>query len=331
MKPPLAPLVDELPDGVFHAELPTPFPVGPVNCWLLAERPVTLVDPGMAFADSAPRIEAMLANAGLELEEVERVVATHAHPDHFGLAGWVVERSGAKVLCGRAERPKLIADLERTGYGELLASLGIPESLTASLPDLYLAMGALIHPLTDQNVEPLDDGQRLDLGGRRLEVHVTPGHATGHVSLWDPTTGTLCSGDHLLPRITPNPVLEPDPSDPAGRRRSLVEYLASLDRFAELDPAVVLPGHGPAFTDVQALVAATRRHHEQRAEAILELIRAAGPLTPFELSGRLFSQQSLEGFGVMLGVSEVIGHLDLLVEAGDVVEITAVPLEYEAA
>jgi glyoxylase-like metal-dependent hydrolase (beta-lactamase superfamily II) len=324
----LAPLVDSLPTHVAHAELPTPFPVGPVNCYLVVGDPVTLIDPGMLHDDTLDRIGALLAGAGLRVTDVERVVVTHAHPDHYGAAGWVVSQSGGRIVCGRAEIPKLEARQDRPGYQDLLAALGIPDDVRAGFGDLYVGIRSLVHDIPVGSVDAIDDGDRMIVGGGPLVAHVTPGHATGHVSLWDADSRTLFSGDHLLPRITPNPVLEPDDSD-LGRRRSLVEYLDSLDRFVELDPAVVLPGHGPAFTDVATLVATVRHHHAERADQILELVEHDPGSTVHELSTRLFP--TLTGFGVMLGVSEVIGHLDLLVDAGAVIEERGPVLRYVAS
>ena len=310
----LAPLAESLPDGVLHAELPTPFPVGPVNCWLLPTSPVTLVDPGMVWADSVDLVERLLAEAGLRLADVERIVVTHGHPDHFGLAGRLARSSGASILCGREERPKLLSSYDTPRFQHLLARLGIPQEVREGFPDQYAAIRQLVDTPDEAAIEPVDDGDRLQLGGRSIDAHVTPGHATGHLSLWDADARVLFSGDHLLPRITPNPVLEADAD--GGRRRSLVEYLDSLGRFVALDPQVVLPGHGSAFHDVGMLVATMRRHHERRAQQVLELVSDLGAPSAYELSLAMF--RGLEGFGVMLGVSEAVGHLDLLVDDGTV-------------
>jgi glyoxylase-like metal-dependent hydrolase (beta-lactamase superfamily II) len=313
----LAPLAEALPSGVLHAELPTPFPVGPVNCWLLPDGPVTLVDPGMVWDDSVDRVERLLAEAGLRLGDVERIVVTHGHPDHFGLAGRLSRASGATILCGAAERPKLLSSYDRPQFQHLLAALGIPAEVRESWPELYAGMRDLIDSPEESSLVDVYDGELLTLGNRFLTAHVTPGHATGHLSLYEAETGILLSGDHLLPRITPNPVLEPD-ADTGDRRRSLVEYLDSLDRFVALAPSIVLPGHGPAFHDVGALVASMRGHHDRRAERVLQLVRDLGEPTPYDLATAMFP--NLEGFGVMLGVSEAIGHLDLLVDDGVVIE-----------
>jgi glyoxylase-like metal-dependent hydrolase (beta-lactamase superfamily II) len=313
----LAPLADAMPDGVLHAELPTPFPVGPVNCWLFPDGPVTLVDPGMVWDDSVPRVERLLAEAGLHLSDVERIVVTHGHPDHFGLAGHLARESGARILCGAEERSKLLSSYDRPRFQDLLGRLGVPDAMRETWPELYAGMRELIDTPDEDALVDVDDGELLVLGKRTFTAHVTPGHATGHVSLYEPVTGVLVSGDHLLPRITPNPVLEPD-SITGERRHSLVEYLDSLDRFVALDPTIVLPGHGPAFHDVGALVANMRVHHDRRAERVLDLVRELGEPTPFDLATAMFP--NLEGFGVMLGVSEAVGHLDLLVDDGVVTE-----------
>jgi len=326
----LAPTVDRLPDGVLHAELPTPFAVGPVNCYLLLDDPVTLVDPGMLWDDTTATIEGLLAGAGLAITDVAQVVVTHGHPDHFGVAGWVAERSGAPVLCGRGEERKLVDGYATTSpVVGLVDALGIPPEVRAEFPGFAALVAEITHPLDRDDLVLLADHERVHAGGRELEVHLTPGHAVGHVSLFDADTSTLVSGDHLLPRITPNPLIEPDDQSPLGRRRSLVEYLGSLDRFTDLPAETVLPGHGPAFTDIGHLVATMRAHHARRAEDVLAAVRELGEPTAFELSCHLFPK--LEGFAHMLGISEAIGHLDLLVDEEQVVFGNGAPVRYTAA
>ncbi|MGH8998197.1 MAG: MBL fold metallo-hydrolase [Acidimicrobiia bacterium] len=318
--------VDKLPDDVLHAALPTPFPVGPVNCYLLAAEPVTLVDPGMVFPDSLAALEALLASAGLRVADVEVVLVTHGHPDHYGAAGWVAERSAARVVCGAAERVKVLGR-KIPGYMPLLAGLGMPADLIERFPTLREStVDHIVYP-TPEALTSCGDGDVLAAGGRDWTVVETPGHAAGHLSLWDPGARVLLSGDHLLPHITPNPALEADDA-PGGRRRSLIEYLDSLPRFAALDPAVVLPGHGPAFTDVDQLIANLRRHHEERSVKVAALVAEMGSPTPYDVAMRLFP--TLTGFSVMLGVSEAVGHLDLLVAEGRLRQVDEHPFRFAA-
>jgi glyoxylase-like metal-dependent hydrolase (beta-lactamase superfamily II) len=284
------------------------------------------VDPGMVIPESLAMVEDLLGSAGLSLADVAQVVVTHGHPDHFGAAGWVAERSGAVVVSGEAEQARILR-LDRPGWLELLADLGLPESFLVSFPGVREQIRHLLHLPDPAALRAVADGDQLAAGGRSWAVLETPGHAVGHVSLWDSGSGTLVSGDHLLPQITPNPFVEVD-DGPTGRRHSLIEYLDSLDRFAALDPAVGLPGHGPAFTGVPELVQRLRRHHARRADRILAEVIEMGEPTPYELSCRLFP--GLEDFAVVLGLSEVVGHLDLLAAEGRAVQVDSHPVRFVA-
>jgi glyoxylase-like metal-dependent hydrolase (beta-lactamase superfamily II) len=147
-----------------------------------------------------------------------------------------------------------------------------------------------------------------------LTCVLSPGHADGHLSLWDPAARVLFSGDHLLARIIPVPSL--DLRNGAGRRRNLTEYLGGLDRFVGLDPAVVLPGHGPRFAKVDVLATRLRRHSAERAEHIAAIL-SGGPATPFGIAHTL--QWQPQGARLILGLANVQGHLDLLEAAGRVI------------
>lgn len=325
----LVPTITDLPAGTVHVELPTPFPVGAVNCYLLTEAPVTVIDPGMLYGGTVETLTAAIEQAGLKIADIEVVLVTHGHPDHFGAAGWLADKAGAAVLTGRDEVPKLLETRDRERLLALIRSFGIPDEDLAVFPAFYASVKEWIHDIDPAAVVAVDDGAMLELGGRVFNAIVTPGHAAGHLSLWDPVDSVLFSGDHLLPSITPNPLVELDEHSDLGRRRSLVEYLESLDRFAALDPRVVLPGHGPAFTDVAGLIERTRAHHEQRADVLAEHITVLGAPTAYELSRAMFPH--IDGFEVMLSISEVLGHIDLLIERGAVLQTGECPIRYATA
>lgn len=309
MPRPLTRLLDALPASVRCAALPTPFAVGSVNCYLFPDHPVTVVDPGMLLDESLAALTDFLAVEGLAPRDVESVVVTHGHPDHFGAAAWLARQSGAPIITGRHEVRKICLGVERVdAFRSVLTELGLPESAVEVFPAFMRHVRTLVEPATPDMCQVVEDGERLTAGGRDFEVLVTPGHAASHVSLWDGEV--LLSGDHLLPRISPNPFLEIAEGEVPTRRRSLVEYLESLDRFSALDPACVAPGHGEAFADVPIWADRVRAHHARRASEIRELLIANPGSTAYALTQQVFPQ--LDGFEVMLGVSEVVGHLDLL-------------------
>jgi glyoxylase-like metal-dependent hydrolase (beta-lactamase superfamily II) len=310
----LPPIVEALPDGVGRVSLPTPFRVGRVNCYVLTERPVTVIDPGTLQRGSLAQLRDFLKSHGLDFDDVEQIIVTHHHADHCGAAAVLAARSQARIVCGHPEVSRLIEPVDFQSRRALLVRLGVPDETASSLIETTdAAVDRLVRRPHPDMVTPMRDGDVLTAGGRRLECIVTPGHARGHLSLWDPDARVLFSGDHLLPRIIPVPSLEAD--DDRRRRHSMIEYLGSLPRFVALHPEVVLPGHGGAFTAVDVLAARLRSHAWQRAGEIETILRA-GPANTFEISHSL--QWQPDEARLLFGLAHVQGHLDLLEDAGRV-------------
>ncbi len=315
MAPVLPAFVEALPDGVSRVSLPTPFRVGRVNCYVLLERPVTVLDPGTLQPGSLAKLRDLLNANGRDFDDIEQIIVTHHHADHCGAAAVLAARSDARIVCGLPEVASLLEPADVQSRRDLLVRLGVPDALACSLiAGTDAAVARVVRRPHPSMVTGVRDGDVLSAGGRQLRCVVTPGHAEGHLSLWDPAARVLFSGDHLLARIIPVPSLEA--GDGLRRRRSLVEYLASLSRFVALDPKVVLPGHGRAFTAVDVLAARLRSHSRQRADEI-ETILGAGPATPFEVARRL--QWQPDGARLVLGLAHAQGHLDLLEDAGRVI------------
>jgi glyoxylase-like metal-dependent hydrolase (beta-lactamase superfamily II) len=314
MAPVLPGFVEALPDGVRCVGLPTPFRVGSVNCYVLLEPPVTVIDPGTLQPGSLAKLRSLLRSEGLDFDDIQQIIITHHHADHCGAAAVLAARAEAPILCGVPEVARLIEPAAVQSRRELLVRLGVPEGVACSLiAETDAAVGRAVRRPPRSMVTDVRDGDVLYAGGRQLRCVLTPGHAEGHLSLWDPAARVLFSGDHLLARIIPVPSLEA--GDGPRRRHSLVEYLASLPRFIALDPRVMLPGHGRAFTGIEVLAARLRSHSRQRADEIETLVHA-GPATPYEIARRL--QWQPEGARLMLGLAHTQGHLDLLEKAGRV-------------
>jgi glyoxylase-like metal-dependent hydrolase (beta-lactamase superfamily II) len=289
---------------IARIELPTPYPVGPVNAYLLPGPPVTLVDCGPKTREALAALEAGLTGAGLRLGQVERLIITHGHVDHFGLAARVAAESGAAVMVHAADRPKLRGDRSFLApMRRFIEEAGFPAEFSEALV-------AVLRGYRDQLdrvvvTEALADGDRLSLAGEALEVLHTPGHAQGHICLR--AGDALISGDLLLEEISPNPIVEFGPD--GARLRTLPALLGSLQRIHTLAPAIAYPGHGDPLPQPAARAAQLLRHHHDRKEHLAQML-ASRAWTLRDIADAWFSQ--LKEFNLILGLSEVAGHLDLL-------------------
>jgi glyoxylase-like metal-dependent hydrolase (beta-lactamase superfamily II) len=298
-----------------HAiELPTPFPVGPITVYLAAApgEPVTLIDTGPYTVESRAALEAGLGAWGHAVADLERIVVTHAHADHFGLAADLAADSRAVVLSHPWNAPALgdyAADRarRRTFYAGLMRLAGVPAPALEVIGRVTTGMDRFARPVTLDGT--LGEGDRLRLAGRDWQVLHTPGHAAGLICLYEPQSRTLLSSDHLLADISSNPVAEPPPPGHSERLRSLVLYRASLQRVADLDIAQALPGHGPVVRDVTGLVAQRLAFHGRRAGRVLEALRHDAAST-WDVATILFPDRS--PLDMFLAVSEVLGHLEVL-------------------
>lgn len=299
--------------------LPTPFPVGPVNAYLLEGDPLTLVDPGPAYGPAWRALRSSLDRLGHRLEDVRRLLITHPHLDHFGAAASVVAISGAEVLAHHLALPWLTSLdgewVRRAGFLRAeFARLGAPGPAIQGLEASMRRLGRYARPVSE--ARGLEDGDELELGGKVWRVLHTPGHSSGCVCLYDPLTRRLLSGDYLLQGISSNALLEPPQETGRPRERSLLTYLASLRRGGEWDVERVFPGHGRAFGDHRGVIDRRFRHYDRRQARLARLLAAAGDrgLTAHAICRLLFP--SLGPDGLFLGLSEVVGHLDLLAAGG---------------
>jgi glyoxylase-like metal-dependent hydrolase (beta-lactamase superfamily II) len=309
----------QLPDGVARLALPTPFAIGAVNGYLLEGEPLTLVDPGPLMEETRSALEVGLAERGHALADIELVLLTHQHHDHIGLAEEVRTASGA-TIAALAPLADFLADLEhwldlddRYAVATMIQS-GIAPPVAESLRDMSRAFrrfsaGARVE-------RRLADGDTIVAGGRTLRVLARSGHSPTDTVFLDEADGLLVAGDHLLERISSNPLAqcpigEEDPDAAARspeRRRPLVDYLDSMRRTAELDVSLVLPGHGDPFTDHRGLVERRERSHRRRARKILRTLDE--PRTASDVALRLWRQ--LPVTETYLALSEALAHLDLL-------------------
>ncbi len=307
--------------GIKLMRIPTPFAVGRVNCWLIEDEPLTLIDAGPNSGTALDELARQLDALGHAVDEIGLIVVSHQHIDHIGLVDVVARRSGAEVAAVDALVPFLEeyrerADAEDAFAAELMLRNGIPEQVVVALRAVsagFRGWGAGAH--VDRI---LRDGETLELRDRKLEVQLRPGHSPTDTLFWDAERRILIGADHLIKHISSNPLLA-RPSDGGDERpHSLVTYLESLRRTRELPAEIVLPGHGEPVTEHRELIDSRFRMHRRRADKLLGLI-ASEPRTAHELAQELWGDVAVTQ--AFLTLSEVIGHLDLLIDEGRATEI----------
>jgi glyoxylase-like metal-dependent hydrolase (beta-lactamase superfamily II) len=301
--------------GIHRLQIPTPFAVGRVNCYLIEDRPLTLVDTGPNSGKSLDELDRQLSALGRSLEEIELVVLTHQHIDHLGLVEIIASRSGAEVAAIDVVAPFIEnfgedIELDDQFAASLMLRHGIPEDVVTALRSVsrsFRAWGARA-----KVTRPLHDAEELRLRDRALEVQHRPGHSPSDTLFWDAERRILLCADHLIAHISSNPLI----SRPAGRQ-ALIEYMDSLSRTREMEIATVLPGHGDPIDDHVSLIDDRLKLHRRRADKIHRLI-AERPRSAYEVAQAMWGNIAVTQ--AYLTLSEVVGHVDLLLNAGRVTE-----------
>jgi glyoxylase-like metal-dependent hydrolase (beta-lactamase superfamily II) len=283
---------------------------------------VTLVDTGPNSGKSLDELERALARHGRSIEDLELIVLTHQHMDHIGLLEVLARRSSAEIaalapLAGYLESFSRSATADDEFSRGIMREHGVPEDLLTALASVgaaFRAFGSSGHV-----TKPLHDGDDLELRDRTLRVLHRPGHSPTDTVFWDQRRELLIAGDHLLARISSNPLVSrPLSGDGDGTRpRALLQYIESLEATRELPAKLILPGHGDPIFEHAALIDERLRMHRRRARKILEIL-GGGRLTAWEIALRMWGNAAVTQ--AFLTLSEVLGHLDLLTAEGRVRE-----------
>ncbi|MCC3375711.1 MBL fold metallo-hydrolase [Cohnella sp. REN36] len=307
-------------NGWVQLRVPLPFSLKWVNSYVLPDGAgYSVVDPGLRSADAEACWEAALGALGIGWRDVTGIVLTHHHPDHYGLSGWMQERTGASVYLSAEARvyaEKLWGEGE-TFSDELIAafrSYGLPEKLVPAMQAHLEGVKAQVNP-PPREVRLVEAGAPLAFGGASWTPIAGEGHAPGHLSYYDEARGLLLCGDQVLPDITPNIGWMPDADpDPLGA------FLDSLEALRPLEVARAYPGHRDPFDRFGERVEAIVAHHERRLRRMAELAAEAGePLSAFEMCERLFGAR-LQGnaHNLRFAMAETIAHLVRLERSGRV-------------
>jgi glyoxylase-like metal-dependent hydrolase (beta-lactamase superfamily II) len=327
--------------GIHCLALPTPFAVGRVNAYLIEDEPLTLIDAGPNSGKALDELEVALAERGHKIADIGLLVITHQHMDHVGLAAIIARRSGADVAALDRLAPTL-ADYGASMQHEdelalaLMVRHGIPDDVAMALRSVsesFRAWGASVDV-----TRKLVDGGTLQLRDRTLTVHHRPGHSPSDTVFFDAESAILIAGDHLIKHISSNPLISQPlerhagagagerasagaaaghPGDHGRRPQALITYIRSLRQTREMAAELVLAGHGDPITEHAALIDERFRLHERRADRIYGLV-AERPRTAYEIAQALWGNVAVTQ--AFLTLSEVLGHVDLLLEDNRMVE-----------
>ena len=285
--------------GVEQITIPLPFRLDHVNCFLAqGENGWTIIDAGLKTTTTARIWQPILAT-----HDVENIIITHHHPDHFGYAGTLQQLTNAQVSMTEIEAQQGLSVWKREmteTFKALFDTFGFPANNFS--PELLPEEEDIVQPYpTIQRY--LQEGQVIPFGKYEYEVILTPGHADGLITLYNKEQSILFSTDHILPKITPNISywLQGD-LDPLGA------FLTSLEKIHLLDVDLIIPSHGQPFRGGNKRIEQLVAHHQERLEKVYELIKE--PTSIFQVNSHLFNVLSAHDFRFAIG--ETIAHLQYL-------------------
>lgn len=292
-----------------------PFELRHVNVYLLRDgERFTLIDTGLQTDESRQTLNQKLETLRVPVERISRILITHIHPDHFGLAGELRERAHAELVIHRLEVALMEPRYARAedlvhDVAAWLSKNGVPAEEAEFIKTASMAAREFV-----KVVEPevlLEGAELLSIDGGALHAVWTPGHSPGHCCFHWPQRRVLFSGDHLLPKISPNIGLHPQSgADP------LDDYIESLTRVEQLEVDLVLPAHGDPFTDHRGRIATIKAHHDDRKALLVSLLGEKAK-TGWELAGDLFQGiRDRNVFQQRLALQETLAHCQSLASEG---------------
>ncbi len=251
---------------------------------------------------------------GIFPEDIRRIVLTHQHPDHYGLAGWFQERSGAPVLMSGLSHSYAVRmwGEERTmgqEWSELFAAHGMPEELLEQVGTHLESFVSQVSPQPEVGYLPLEGTIRL--GGRDWEIIHTPGHASGHLCFYNRELRHIICGDQVLPDITPNVSVIPGDPD----RNPLQSFLNSLKRLSRCEVEMAFPGHRNPFSRFAERIMELNSHHTSRLAELESWLEQ--PQQAYTLCARMFGKRTQSSIHQLrFAMSETLAHLFYLEAAG---------------
>ena len=297
-------------DKIYQIGLPIPFPLKTTNVYLIDESPRTLIDTGIKTDASFEALTKSLEDLGFSIPSIERILVTHGHIDHYGQAKKISSLSGAPIYIHPNEYGRIRSIIHSFGpLKSILLRNGVPETLVNQAIRFMESAQNMADPLNEAFF--WEDGEPISFATMTWRTIHCPGHSPGLICFYWPEKKTLFTSDHLLKEITPNPVLYVPDNNAPLRYPGLGEYLSSLKKVEGLDVDLLLPGHGEEVYDSKGLIQKITRHHQERMNYVLSSL-SQREKSPYEIAMDLFP--GVPPFEIFLGISEAVGHLEILKE-----------------
>jgi glyoxylase-like metal-dependent hydrolase (beta-lactamase superfamily II) len=304
--------IAEVHPGIFEIFLPLPMRPTIINVYLIDCRGAwALIDTGMNTPDSVATLEQALAQVGIKIEDLDLVIGTHHHVDHFGTSAIIKERSNATTLLHQLEMERVTRMLimgppaASPEAQEFFVNHGFPIDKYPLQGMRPAWMGTGMYSPLAQPDKYLGDGDVIPIGEREIEIIWTPGHAPGHCVVYLRKEKVLIVGDHLLPKITPHVGLYP--SSPT--LNPLGDFLNSQLKVQRFDVELVLPAHGGIYHDHRHRANQLIEHHRYREAEMLDIVRRQ-PKCAFDVAMQVFGDEARPIFHVMAATFETLAHLE---------------------
>jgi glyoxylase-like metal-dependent hydrolase (beta-lactamase superfamily II) len=298
-----------LTDGVSRFEIPTPFPVGSVNCYLIEGSPLTLIDTGPKTSESLATIKQALLNLSYDLSDIEQILITHGHLDHIGLAAqfvrerelvhgcptdvWIHYRDANALINYEAH-----AEIYMESFERLIGTSGVPENETRKLNPKRLIEYYMSIREPVPTAHTFNDKARFNTGIGEITAIWVPGHSSGSVCYVCDEKQILFSGDHILGDISSNPSISFDSPEKIG----MLTYLDSLDRISSRDGYTALPGHRKLIFDIKSRIEALYVEYEDKFRIAAESL-TSNPQTVYEISRIIYGDYDTNSLVLALAES----------------------------